>query len=320
MRGGHLGRCLGGGRRLGIEAVADPEVGVDVAPAGRAPLELLAQLADEDIDGAITVGHRVAPDPLVDGLALEHLALGAGEQVEELELAPGEVEAGAADEGLELVGADLQLAGDEGAALHLRAAAPAPARHRFHAGHRLLGVAWLGDPVVDAEPQAADPLGDRRAAGADDYAEIGEHSADPLQVAPAVVAQHRRVDQDRAQLHRDQLLRGDRAGDLALLPPGGLRALREDRDETAVVVDHREPDGLLRVQVGAIVCVRAVVTPAKSLRSQDFHRQEMQIAPIEAAHARPQKKRTARGRWAVRGDERGVSLGPGVCRGEDRAG
>ena len=95
---------------LGGEAVADAEVRVDVAPARRHALELLAQLADEDVDRAVAVDHRVAPHALVDLLALQHLPLRVGEQLDELELAPREVGADAADEGLELVGADLDLA------------------------------------------------------------------------------------------------------------------------------------------------------------------------------------------------------------------
>src|SRR5690348_6859135 len=88
-------------------------MGVDVAPARAVLLELLAQLADEDVDRAIAVGHRIAPDPLIDRLALEHLALGVGEQLQQLELAARQVETAAADEGLELIGANLQLAGDQ---------------------------------------------------------------------------------------------------------------------------------------------------------------------------------------------------------------
>ena len=231
------------------------------------------------------MGHRVSPDPLVDRLALEHLALGVGEQVQQLELAPGEVEAFAADEGLELVGADLELAGDQRALLGARAAAAAAAGDRFDAGDRLLGMAGLGDPVVDSEPQAAHPLGDGRAAGADDHAEVGQHPADALDVVPAFVAEHGRVEQQRVELHRDQLFGRDRAGDLPLLPAGGLGALGEHRDEAAVVVDHRQPDGLLCVQSGR----RRLGTDGalsssderlyadgrrrqKSLRSQDFHR------------------------------------------------
>ena len=68
-------------QRLRGEAVADPEVGVDVAPARRQLVELLAQLADEDVDRAVAVRHRVAPHALVDLLARDHLAAGAGEQL-----------------------------------------------------------------------------------------------------------------------------------------------------------------------------------------------------------------------------------------------
>ena len=55
-------------------------------------LELLAQLAHEHVDRAVAAGHRVAPDPLVDLLALEHAALGVGEQLDQLELAPRQVD------------------------------------------------------------------------------------------------------------------------------------------------------------------------------------------------------------------------------------
>ena len=110
------------------------------------------------------------------------------------------------------------------------------------------GMAGLGDPVVDPEPQAAHPLGDGRASGADDHAEVGKHPADALDVPPAFLAEHGRVEQDRVELHRDQLLGRDRAAEHALLPAGGLGALGEHRDEATVVVDYREPDGLLCVQ------------------------------------------------------------------------
>src|SRR3954471_21524189 len=151
-------------RRFGLEAVADPEVGVDVGPARRALLQLVAQLADEDVNRAVAVGHRVAPDLLVDLLPLEHLAAFLGEQVEQLELAAGEVEWLLAGEGLETVGANPQLAGVEGRARGLAAAAGMAAADGFDPGDRLLGMAGLGHPVVDAKPQGADPLRDRRAA------------------------------------------------------------------------------------------------------------------------------------------------------------
>src|SRR3954453_20647368 len=101
---------LGGGAPvdvLGGEPVADAEVRVDVAPVRRDALELLAQLAHEHVHRAVAVRHRVAPHALVDLLALEHLAGGLGQQLQELELAAREVEALPADERLELVAPDL---------------------------------------------------------------------------------------------------------------------------------------------------------------------------------------------------------------------
>src|SRR5690348_6482989 len=100
-------------RQLREEPVPDAEVGVDVPPPGRCLLELLTQLAHEDVDRAVAAGHRVAPDALVDLLALEYAALRVREQLDELELATGQVDRAVPDEGLELVGPDLHLAGGD---------------------------------------------------------------------------------------------------------------------------------------------------------------------------------------------------------------
>src|SRR5690242_15813223 len=102
---------------------------VDVAPARRGLLELLAQLAHEHIDRAVAADHRVAPQPRVDLLALEHPPVSGGEQLDELELAPGEVEACIADERLESVRANLDLARDQWYRFGAAGRAPAPARH-----------------------------------------------------------------------------------------------------------------------------------------------------------------------------------------------
>src|SRR5262249_4512801 len=155
--GSGLEGLLDDARGLRVEAVADPEVGVDVAPPRRALLQLLAQLANEDVDRAIAMGHRVTPDPLVDRLALEHLAASGGEQLQELELAAGQVEALTGNEGLELIGPDLELGGDDGASFRLVATAAATPGNCFDPCHRLLGMAGLGNPVVDAEAQTTHP-------------------------------------------------------------------------------------------------------------------------------------------------------------------
>jgi len=63
--------------------------------------QLLPDLADEDVDRAITVCHPVTPDLLVDLFPRENLPHCPGEQPEKLELAAREVETLLADVGLE---------------------------------------------------------------------------------------------------------------------------------------------------------------------------------------------------------------------------
>src|SRR3954462_5522741 len=141
LGGGGFGRCdgplgLGDDRlgqrrdvvaRLGREPVADAEVRVDVPPPRRRLLELLAQLADEHVDRPVAARHRVAPHALVDLLALEHATLGRGEQLDQLELAPREIDGHLADVRLEAIGADLDLAGADRRALLARLGPASPA-------------------------------------------------------------------------------------------------------------------------------------------------------------------------------------------------
>ena len=98
---------------LGSESVANPEVRVDVAPGRRDGAQLLAELANEHVDRAVAVRHRVAPHPFVDLLAAQH-AIGLREQLQDLELARGELEALLADVGLVEVGTDRDLADRRG--------------------------------------------------------------------------------------------------------------------------------------------------------------------------------------------------------------
>src|SRR5215211_2783847 len=153
--GGQLGQ--GDGHRavdrLGIEPVADPEVRVDVAPVRRDLLELLAQLAHEDVHGAVAVDHGVAPDALVDLLARDDLAAEVAQQRDQLELAAREVHGAACGEGLELIPADLELPRHHGLGVRAHLGPAAAPDHGFGAGDDLLGMARLGHPVVGAEPE-----------------------------------------------------------------------------------------------------------------------------------------------------------------------
>ena len=135
------------------------------------------------------------------------------EKLQKLELATREVEALPADEGLELIRADLQLARRPGPGIHAGSTAAPAAGDGLDPGHDLFGVAGLGDPVVGAESQPANALGDSRALGADDHAELRQRTAHLLEVCPCVIAENPRVDDEGVELHRDQLSDRHRAGE-----------------------------------------------------------------------------------------------------------
>ena len=110
----------------------------------------------------------------------------------QLELAAGQVDRAAADERLELVGADLDLAGDDRRRSSAGLGAAAAAHDGLDAGDELLGVARLGEPVVGAQPQPAHALGDGRAAGADDDARPGRPAHSRSRSSQARGAEHAR--------------------------------------------------------------------------------------------------------------------------------
>ena len=226
-----------GKRGLGREAIADAEVRVDVAPVRRRLLELLAQLAHEDVDRPVAARHRVAPDPLVDLFALEHAPLGPGEQFDQLELAAREVDRRAAHEGLEAIRADLDLAGADRPAGRPRLGPPPAAHHGLDPCDELLGMARLGQPVVGAEPQPAHALGHGRLTGADQHAQAGQRGAQLLEVLPGLRTEHGEVDDDRVEAHRHDRVDGDRAGQHAVLPGQALEPLGQHLQEARVGVD-----------------------------------------------------------------------------------
>ncbi len=148
-----------------------------------------------------------------------------------------------ADERLEAVGADLDLAGEDRRGLGAAGAAAAAAHDALHARDHFLGVAGLGDPVVGAEAQAAHALGDRRRARADDDAELRQRLAQSLEPAPRLRAEHGEIDDQRAQAHRDDRVGGHRAREHAVLPAEAVQALAEHLDEAAVAVEDGDAQG-----------------------------------------------------------------------------
>src|SRR4029077_3240628 len=51
---------------LRCKSVADPEVGVDVAPIGRRQLQLGPHLANQDVNGAVATRHLASPHQGID--------------------------------------------------------------------------------------------------------------------------------------------------------------------------------------------------------------------------------------------------------------
>ena len=168
------------------------------------------------------MGHRVAPDPLVDRFPVENLAFVLGKQLDQFELATGQVEALTTDESLELVGPDLDLADNQRSDLLIAGMAATASDDRLDVGDHFFRMAGLVDPVVGPDPQATNPLRNRRAVGTDDHSEIRHQAADLLQVFPATLTDHIRVEKDGIDLHRDELLRRNAGGKNAVLPTGRI--------------------------------------------------------------------------------------------------
>ena len=166
-----------------------------------------------------------------------------GQQLQQLELTPGEAERAAADEGLEHVRPDLELAGDDRLGGSAVTAACLPrAQRRLDPGQHLLGVARLGDPVVGAEPQAPHPLGDRGRAGADDHRLARRDARRAARGRPTPPSRASPTSITIACWRMAwTLLDRRRAGQHLRAPADGADALREHAHEAAVGVDDREP-------------------------------------------------------------------------------
>ncbi len=207
----------------------------------RGLLELLAQLAHEHVHRAVAAHHRVAPQARIDLLALQHTALrrqasssisSNSRRVSSRLLPPTN-----AWKRSERISTSPAITGfDSVRPLARRRRRTTP----LHASDDLLGVTWLGDPVVGAQAQPAHALGDRRGARADDDAQLRQGAAESLEPLPGLRAEHRQVDHQRAEAHRDDGVGRDRAREHTVLPAETVHALAENLDEAAVAVEHRD--------------------------------------------------------------------------------
>jgi hypothetical protein len=117
---------------------------------------------------------------------------------------------------------------------------PAAARNSVDARDELLGVARLGDPIVDSQAQATHTLGDGRLARADDHRQRRELTRHALEILPRVRAQHREIDHDCAEAHHGEPFDSNDAEQHSVLPSELVKALRQRRDEAGVGVVDRD--------------------------------------------------------------------------------
>ena len=104
-----MGLALGPGGK----PVAEPEMGMDEPSSGDSGLQLLAQLADVDVNRAVGLAVGLAPDLAVQLLARDDPIEAFHERRQQLELAHRQVQALAVDQDQELAGPQLDLGGSE---------------------------------------------------------------------------------------------------------------------------------------------------------------------------------------------------------------
>src|SRR3954471_3042165 len=97
---------------LGGEPVAEAEVRVDVGPAGKRLVQLLAQPRDVHVDRAVGLPVALVPDHVVELLARHDPVAPLGEGGEQVELAHGQPQRAAIRESEVLGRADLELTDD----------------------------------------------------------------------------------------------------------------------------------------------------------------------------------------------------------------
>ncbi len=210
---------------------------------GRPAIDLLAQLADEDVDGPVAVALAAAPQLLQQLVSADHAAALQRQRVEDAELGRSQPRALAVDVRLHLLGVDAQLLDlDRLAVLAALGSGPSP-RGGPDAGDELLHREGLDEVVVrpDLEGVHAVVLG---AAGADDHdrspdalfaglldesppVEPRQHEVDDAHVR-VLEAQPRQarltvVDDDRLEARSRQVTRHALGDDVVVLDDQDLR-------------------------------------------------------------------------------------------------
>src|SRR6202012_1104801 len=225
-----------------------PRAAFGVEEAGLAArLELASQVGGEDVD-RVRRGHRVgSPDFVGQTLAGDDQALVAHQELEQLELAVGELDFALAAVDLAGVGVQLQVAD-----LERGGAARRPtAQQRADPRQQLLALEGLDQVVVGARVEAGDAVPGLGAGGPQQDRHVALHAQAPADLDP--------VEAGEAEVEHDQV--GDEPDrDVERLDPVGggadlvaLVAQRAAQDvgDIGVVLDYEDAAALLDLGIGA---------------------------------------------------------------------
>ena len=202
------------------------------------PVDLLAQLADEDVDGAVAPRLAAAPEPLHQLVARDDAAALARERVEEAELGRRQLGALAVDERLHDGRVDAQLLDlDRVAARDLLGADAAPGGDA-NAGDELLHGEGLHEVVVGPELERVHAVVLAAARADDDDRRADPLVAHRLDQLPAVEAGQHQVEHADVRLLEAQACECEVAAvDADGVEAGGLDVPRDRLRDDGVVLD-----------------------------------------------------------------------------------
>src|SRR5262249_12763255 len=133
-----------------LERVPDAVARLDERVPGRAPVDLVAQLAHEDVHRPVTVPLAAAPDALPQLVAGDHSAAVEGEHVEQPELGRGQPDVLAVDVRLHFARVDVKLLDIDRLAAIDPLRPRAAARGRLHTRDQLGHGEGLDEVIVRA--------------------------------------------------------------------------------------------------------------------------------------------------------------------------
>ena len=204
------------------------------------PLELLAHLPDEHVHGAVAVGHRVAPDGLVDLLALEHL--------------PAAWASSCSSSNSRRVRSTLRLrtnAWNWSARISSSPATSGPVSTRSDARLRRRTTAstrastssgWQGLVIQSSAPARRPRTRCETLVrpGAHDHAHARQRGADALEELPAPGPSSAEIDDQGVHPHRHELLDRRRGLEAAVLPAEVAGTLHQHSHEPRIRVEDRD--------------------------------------------------------------------------------